>query len=138
MGRPRKPVSVHLIQGTFRPHRHAHLLPNASNPQPTPPEPDPAMEALRDEAERWCCAFSTGYDFFDQTELDHMAETFLGEMREAWLRLGDTFLAAEGWRGFNVETPFCLWAFGRPDRPRRRKGDLETLRDQHELPWGHE
>ena len=46
MGRPRKPVSLHLIQNTFRPKRHAHLLPDA--PQPAPePAPSAPWETLR-------------------------------------------------------------------------------------------
>jgi hypothetical protein len=76
MGRPRKPVSVHLIQKTFRPHRHAHLLPTGSKPVPSPPEPEPspADQALRDEAEKWRCSFECGYDFFSETGVDDRDE----------------------------------------------------------------
>jgi hypothetical protein len=133
MARPKKPLSWHLLTNNYRPSRHGPIN-GASSPRPEP-ERSPGDQAIRDECERWCCSFSCGYDFFDETGFDDRAESFLGEMREAWLRLGDTFLAEGDWKGYNVHQPFALWVFGRPDQPRSRKGDLETLRLQHEPIW---
>jgi hypothetical protein len=133
-GRPRLSAEYHKLVGNYRPSVHGPL---ATSPQPEP-ELSPADQAIRDERERWSCAFSTGYDFFVETGCDDRAESFVGEMRAAWRRLGDTFLAERGWKGFNVDTPFALWAFGSPSQARKRKGDLETLRRQHEPIWPHD
>ena len=64
-GRPRKAIERHIVERTFRPKRHAHLLPTAAEPAPSPPEPeeDPAQAELRKSS--WGLVFETGHCFFD-------------------------------------------------------------------------
>ena len=60
IGRPRKPVALHLIQNTFRPHRHAHLLPTAPEPALTPPEPRQPGKGADADADEWDFFLETG------------------------------------------------------------------------------
>jgi hypothetical protein len=89
-GRPRKSAEYHRLVGNYRASRHAERAPT-----PPEPEPSPAELALREECERWRCAFGCGYDFFSQldgldpygldgAEWDVAAARFLAEMRKAW------------------------------------------------------
>jgi len=137
MGRPRKPVALHLIENTFRPHRHAHLLPDRPISSPEP-HLTPAEAALRAEVERWRGVFDSGWDFFDELggldpstlklcpDEDAAERAFLAETRAAWERLGVAFLAQ--WvpdeHDDDDEMPWALETFGDPSGPLKKPRTL--------------
>jgi hypothetical protein len=143
MGRPRLPLSLHLIKRSYRKDRHGPLPGSPVEASTSPPEPGP----LDAELKRWQFPFSCSHDFFDQTgfdphkhepphgdlrgaELEAAERRFLFAMRDAWQRLGAAFL--ESWQ---PEVPgdvsFAAFAFGDPASPRRPRRSLQELRAAH-------
>ena len=107
MGRPRKPVALHLIQNTFRPHRHTHLLPTAPEPAASPAEP----EALSADADAWELTLELGTDFFG--DLDDLTPAQIRRRaRTKWREHGPALVTHWG-----PERARASWAWERWGEP---------------------
>jgi hypothetical protein len=137
MARPRKPVALHLIQNTFRPKRHAHLLPNNGQPMVSSPEPHP----LDGELEKWRGMFECGLDFFNATGMSQFAipsyenakrdaaeRKLIAAARVAWKRLGRRFMETWVDDPERPDEPWALFHFG-PPSPEPKRIAFEDLPD---------
>lgn len=124
MGRPRKPVALHLIQRTFRAHRHAHLLPTAPEPAASEPEPEPmrspsqqywAFQALPDDVRTWAGLLECGTDFFCALPPDLTEAQAKRRSRSKWIEHGPTLVRFWGSKRTKESWAWRRWGGTRLD-----------------------